>query len=149
MLAELYNLKNCVKVGPDYYGRVGDLSTPMSLLDFVHLTNRLLNTHARCAAAHYRDDPENIMIRRVGVLGGAGGDDVEAMVSCGADVFVTGEIKHSRAIDAQHYGLNVVEAGHYETERVVLPVLISYLQNANLDVKYNLSDCEKGYLRTF
>ena len=54
-------------------------------------------------------------------------------------MLLTGEIKHSDAIDAATLGLNLVVAGHYETERIVLEPLIRRLQNDCFDVKYNLS----------
>ena len=42
-------------------------------------------------------------------------------------------------LDAQVFGLNLVIAGHYETERVVLAPLIRRLQNECFDVQYTLS----------
>ena len=149
VLASLFGLKNVIKEEPENYGRIGDLPSPMSLLDFIYITNNVLETRCKCALSHFRTDPENITVSRVGVLGGSGGDDIELIRSYGADVFITGEIKHSRAIDAQFIGLNVLCAGHYETERVVLPRLIGYLQNETFDVEYKMSECEKSPLYTF
>ena len=57
----------------------------------------------------------------------------------GADCYVTGECKHSQAIEAGVMGLAVIAAGHFETENPVLIPLIEYLQ-ANTDgVEYILS----------
>ena len=57
----------------------------------------------------------------------------------GADVLLTGEVKHSSAIDAMTLGISLIVAGHYETEAIVLEPLIKRLQNDCFDVQYNLS----------
>ncbi len=57
------------------------------------------------------------------VASGAGGEFLSAAIHAGADAFVTGELKHHQALSAAHAGITVVEAGHFETERVVLPSL--------------------------
>jgi putative NIF3 family GTP cyclohydrolase 1 type 2 len=72
-------------------------------------------------------------------MGGSGGNDVKMVRNEGADVYVTGEIKHSQAIEAIHLGLAVIEAGHYETERVVLPSVIYRLQTLTDGVQYKLA----------
>lgn len=146
-LCKLFELKNIVVVEPENFGRVGDLNEEISLLDFCKKTDKLLNTRSRCAIANFRKDPENIFIKRVGVLGGSGGEDIFVMKQYGADVFITGEIKHNYSIDAQHIGLNVLEAGHYETENPVLNDLICYLQKHDYSVQYKISECESSPLK--
>ena len=44
-------------------------------------------------------------------------------------------------------GIAVVEAGHYETERVVLEPLMNRLQEAGNDVQYKLTRLETPCLR--
>jgi putative NIF3 family GTP cyclohydrolase 1 type 2 len=72
-------------------------------------------------------------------MGGSGGSSLLPAKELGADLLLTGELKHSDAIAAQAIGLNVIVAGHYETERVVLPPLIQRLQEAGFPVQYQLS----------
>lgn len=70
---------------------------------------------------------------------GAGGDEIDAAVEAGADVFLTGEIKHHEALHAMQRGICVMEAGHYETERPVMETLSKALQNACDAVQYSVS----------
>ena len=56
------------------------------------------------------------MVRLVAVLGGSGGGMAGAAISRGADVFVTGDVKHHHALDAQAAGMAVIDAGHHGTE---------------------------------
>ena len=48
-------------------------------------------------------------------------------IKCGADVYLTGDVKHHGALDALEQGIAVVDAGHYATEQVVVPMLADYI----------------------
>jgi putative NIF3 family GTP cyclohydrolase 1 type 2 len=87
------------------------------------------------------------MIGRVALVSGAGGDFLSQSAETGADVFLTGECKHHQALYASAAGLCVIEAGHYETERVVLLPLIKRLQELAPGVQYNLTRREEPCLR--
>ena len=52
---------------------------------------------------------------------------------------LTGEIKHHQWLDGRELGLNLVEAGHFATENVVLPVLRDMLHEGFPDVDVRLS----------
>jgi len=100
---------------------------------FVQLVESALNTRVQYAG------DSNARICRVAVMGGSGGSAILPAKAEGADVLLTGELKHSDAIDALSVGLNLVVAGHYETECVVLEPLIQRLQNVCFAVQYQLS----------
>lgn len=73
----------------------------------------------------------------IGVCGGAGGSMLMDAVSMGCDTFITGDVKHNVFIDAKELGINLIDAGHFPTENVVIPVLRNYLLDAfpELDVR--------------
>lgn len=81
------------------------------------------------------------------MIGGGGAEELFDAKSAGADAYITGEMKHHLAIQAEFIGLNVIEAGHYETERIVLPRLIERLQRETNDVQYRLTLSESPCLR--
>ncbi|CAG0910128.1 unnamed protein product [Cyprideis torosa] len=56
-------------------------------------------------------------IQTVAVCGGSGSDFAEAALEKGADVYLTGEIKHSTAIWARQAGLALIDGTHYATEK--------------------------------
>ncbi|MEN6339013.1 MAG: Nif3-like dinuclear metal center hexameric protein [Clostridiaceae bacterium] len=114
-------------------GRVGTFKEPITLSEFASRAEQLLQTSVRIAG-----NP-NAAVKRIAVMGGSGGSSIRHAADESADVLLTGEIKHSDAIDAVTLGLNVIVAGHYETECVVLEPLIRRLQNECFDVQYNLS----------
>jgi putative NIF3 family GTP cyclohydrolase 1 type 2 len=52
----------------------------------------------------------------VALCGGSGGSLAAAATARGADVFVTGDVKHHQALDAQAAGTAIIDAGHHGTE---------------------------------
>lgn len=74
----------------------------------------------------------NKKIKRVCVVGGAGGDFVSAALSMGADMLITGECSYNSAQDIAERGLCVLEAGHYHTEAPVCAQLLSIVRSLGL-----------------
>lgn len=140
-LAESLGLLNIVSLPPENLGRVGTLKTPMTLEEFARFVQEKLDTKVRICGE------SDSTISRVAVIGGSGGSECDTVHAFGADVLVTGEIKHSQALSARCTGLNIVEAGHYETERVVLMPLIKHLQTMSNDIQYKLTLSERTSLR--
>ena len=66
-------------------------------------------------------------VERIAVCGGAGGDIIYYAVRMGCDTVLTGEIKHHQWLDGREMGLNLIEAGHFATENVVLTELADML----------------------
>ncbi len=145
-LADIFSLLDVRPLPPENLGRIGSLPETITLHDLCGIVNEKLNTKVRCAPAAFNFDMSDIEVSKVALIGGSGGGDVLSAHIAGADVLITGEIKHSQAIEAATLGLNVIQAGHYETEAVVLPVLIGRLQELNLGVQYNLALSDRSTL---
>ncbi len=127
------DIKDVRIIGNEGIARIGKLSERATLRSFAARVQERLGGRIRIAG-----EPD-AWVDRVAVMGGSGGNEVKMVRGAGADVYVTGEIKHSQAIEAIHLGLAVVEAGHYETERVVLPSVICRLQALTDGVQYKLA----------
>ena len=140
-LAEALGLRRIEKLPPDDMGRIGLLSSPMAFVDFARMVEEKLSTRVRIngeAAAP---------VRRIAMVGGSAAEELFVAKAAGADVFITGEMKHHLAIQAAALGLFIIEAGHYETEKVVLQPLINRLQVLSDDVQYKLTRSESACLR--
>lgn len=139
-LAALFGLENVRPLPPENIGRIGMLAQPMPFGSFVNLCERVLGTNARIVGSP--DDP----VQTIGLIGGSGGGDVAFVKDAGCDAFVTGEMKHNQALEAAFLGLHCCVLGHYETENIVLKPLISRLQEASFDVKYDLTQSGRAPL---
>lgn len=140
-LASLFGVSDAKPLLPEGLGRVGTLPKPLSLCAFAQQAERVLQGSIRCCG-----DAESL-VSRIAFIGGAGGGELDAVLASGADTLVTGEIKHDQALWAQAAGLQVLQAGHYETERIVLYPLLNHLQSLTDDVQYNVTRFETSCLR--
>lgn len=140
-LCSVLGIENAVAVPPENIMRVGDLREPMELDEFARLVEERL-----CTVAHISG--EDRTVRRVAVMGGSGGGDCAYAKAYGADCYVTGECKHSQAIEAGVMGLAVIAAGHYETENPVLRPLIEYLKANTNGVEFIVSRRNAPVFRT-
>ncbi|MBQ6172600.1 MAG: Nif3-like dinuclear metal center hexameric protein [Clostridia bacterium] len=115
VLCELIGLKDTEIWTPENIGRIG--YTDSNMADFAKLVaDKLEINHV-----NYIDCGKRI--RKVAVMGGSGGGDIAFAIASGADTLLTGEMKHSQYIEAKEKGLNVVAAGHFNTEYPVIPSL--------------------------
>lgn len=127
VLAELLGLTDVHPFAPEGEtpcGRIGKLPAPVEISDFSHTVCRLLGAPA-----------VNLIgkgaVQTVAVLGGEGGDFVDAARKAGADLFLAGRIGYHRMLDAAEDGLAVMEAGHFYTERPVLSRLAKLVKEAD------------------
>jgi dinuclear metal center YbgI/SA1388 family protein len=103
-------------------GRVGDLPKPVSLGELARRCAALLG----CPPPRFAGDVASV-IRRIAVCGGSGGKLVMPALQAGAQALITGEVGHHEALEATAAGLAIIDAGHYHTERPVVPHLASLL----------------------
>ena len=57
----------------------------------------------------------------------------------GCDTFVTADVKYNRFLAAKELGINLIDADHFCTENVVIPVLQEKLQRQFPDVTFTVS----------
>lgn len=80
---------------------------------------KTLNTKVR-----YADTGRKI--EKIAICTGAGCSLIEAAGEI--DAFITGDASHHNFLDCIQAGITLIAAGHYETEIVVVPVLVKKLQ---------------------
>ena len=69
-------------------------------------------------------------VRRVAVGGGSCGGAIDEVLAAGCDTFVTADLKYNHFEEAKYRGLNLLDAGHFETENPVCAVLERILREA-------------------
>ena len=92
-----------------WFGRCGSFGG--SVGDLADLARARLGVRPRLSGSLDR------VARRVAVLPGSGGSQVDEAVSVGADAYVTGDVSHHQARRAADSGMVVLDAGHAPTER--------------------------------
>ena len=78
---------------------------------------------------------------------GSGGSYFEEVRAAGADAFVTGDVKHDVAVSAANAGLTLIDAGHYETEEIILEPMARYLAARFPEVKFERAKTDEPLFR--
>jgi dinuclear metal center YbgI/SA1388 family protein len=128
---DLYPLANEGAVlGP---GRIGFIAQPVQFEQFAARVKSVLGlTHVRCGGALDRQ------IRRVAVCGGSGAAMWPLALAAGAEMLVTSDVDYHTAKEMLSAGLNFIDAGHFGTERPILPVLQKYLEDRCRQIGLNV-----------
>ncbi len=94
--------------------RFGVLDKEMDVTEFCeHVKDRL---QAEFVKVVIPEGLERKKIKVVGVSSGSFDGEISWIYENGVDCLVTGEVKHSQAIDLNMHGFVTISAGHYETE---------------------------------
>lgn len=73
--------------------------------------------------------PSERPIENVLFCSGGGGSFIEDAIANGCDALVTGEAKHSQFLLAQHHGISLFDAGHFNTEDIIVEPLKELLKS--------------------
>ncbi len=85
-------------------------------------------------------------VQRIAVCGGSGGALWPLALAAGADVLVTGDVKHHDALDALAGGVALIDAGHSSTEEVALDAMAELLRKSGLEVGVFRQPCPFNWI---
>lgn len=133
-LAELFMLSNIQKIPADTAGllRQGKIAS-QPLDSFLHHVKNTL----QCQGLRYVDGGRSVS--NVAVGGGSCGSELHTVLDAGCDTFVTADVKYNQFWEAQQLGLNLIDAGHFQTENPVISQLAGKLQAAFPEVAVHIS----------
>ena len=142
ILAETLGLSNIEPIDFDgVFGRIGyvDECTLSELIQSIKLALDI--EHVR-----YVGSKRN-KVHKVAVLGGAGADFIPNAKLLECDVYITADVKYHQAQMADKMGINVIDAGHFETENPVIYNIARYLRGCLEDVEIITSLRNKSYIK--
>jgi len=104
-------------------GRIGVLQRPTALSSLCEeLRERLAPSSLRMVG-----DPDT-PVQKIAVCSGSGASLIHEAVKCGADALLTGDVRYHQAMEAQGRGIAIIDAGHFATERIVVPLMKELLE---------------------
>ncbi len=115
------------------FGRVGRLADPLSPEAFIGYLCDFFKLPVLRVAGPLPEE-----ISTVAVCGGSGSDLAAAAYASGAQVYVTGEVKHSTARWAEEAGFCIIDAGHFATENPVVEAVVEVLQGIFAEKDINI-----------
>ncbi len=151
ILAEKLGLQNIRVINPkgtDNAGRQWGLLR-QGTIDPTPLSDFLANVKKQLGCPGLRYTNSGRPVTKVAVGGGACGSELMEAVRAGCDTFVTADVKYNQFWEAQNYGLNIIDAGHFYTENPVCVYLAEQLRKAFPDITVAMSawhmDCAKFF----
>lgn len=108
-LCRLLGLRNCKEVG---VGFVGELDSTMNFNEFVKIVDKRIETRS------YVVDAGKKKIKKVAIISGGSSPYYEIAYKAGADVLIAGDMRENVVSEAEEIGINIINAGHYNTEKL-------------------------------
>ncbi len=121
--------------------KTGTISREMTLKEFLELVQEKLH----CYGLKYTGDLGK-KIKTVGICSGSGSEFLEV---ANTDVFLTADAKYHNHQKAEQLGIALVDAGHFETENIICPILVEKLRGAFPKLSVTLSVSHKGFYQYF
>lgn len=113
-----------------YLGRIGILPNPISASEFAALIKESL--HAR--SVKFADAGNKI--QKVALCSGSGADCLASALAAGADALLTSEVKQHEYLNAAAAGISIFDAGHFDTEDIVIETLKEKLAGIFPDITF-------------
>jgi len=125
---DVFELKN-VDYDNTGLGVVGKLPLPMTAREVLNALKKGIETDSVrfCGELDRK-------IERIAVCGGGGSQLIPAAQKMGAQLYITGELKHHNYLEQ---GMALVEAGHFDTEKCFCELFANGLQKALDAVEYS------------
>jgi dinuclear metal center YbgI/SA1388 family protein len=117
------------------FGRIGNYSKSKKLGYLCQVIKECLGLEKIRFIGDY-----DIEVKRMAVCSGSGAGYLQEALKKGAQALLTGDVKYHQAREAQGYGMALIDAGHFATERIILPLLKERIIDIIL---------EKGYGKDF
>ena len=131
-LAASLHIQDAASFEPHHILRFGYLEQETALDDFLREVKTALN----CDGLRYTGSAP---VRKVAVGGGSCGSMLDEVIRTGCDTFITADIKYDVFLRAAELGLNLIDAEHFNTENVVIPILKTWLAEAFPDLQILIS----------
>ncbi len=115
-------------------GRIGELSRPSRI---PRIVERIKKATGAKAIGLIGDDKR--LVRRAAVCAGTCGPILNSVIAAGADLYLTGELKHHQALAAQEAGLTCICLSHTVSERFMLKKLAGQLRTRLKGIQIKIS----------
>lgn len=113
-------------------GRIGELKDCVVFGDFVNTLKDILDI----ASVNVIGDLSK-KLKRIALCTGSGSEYLMKAYHKGADLYISADVKYHDAQMAQELGIGWVDATHYASENIAIPVLKQYLED-----QFNLRNYE-------
>ncbi len=127
---DVYSLEDSYLPSFHGFGRVGYLKEATAYSEFITYIKKQLDLHTLRECG----EPP-LTVHKVAICTGSGSDLMMTAKKQGADLYITGDLKHHDAQKAYENGICILDCGHYGTEKFASEVLLRILKKDKLFVE--------------
>jgi len=133
VLMQTLGIRPSAPLSGDGCGRIGFLPEPQPLDSVLRTCKAAL----KAKGLRYYDAGR--AVRKLAVMGGAGGDYLADADAAGCDTYLSSDIKYHQFLQAMELGINLIDADHFCTENPVIPALAERLRKCFPEVQFLVS----------
>lgn len=111
------------EIAKEGFGRVGKLPKSMTVFECAQYVKRQFGIE--CVKVFGDLDK---VVETAAISPGSGKSMIHAALDAKTDVMITGDIDHHDGLDAVAQGMVVIDAGHFELEKIFIPFMEEYLR---------------------
>ncbi|MEN8907188.1 MAG: Nif3-like dinuclear metal center hexameric protein [Clostridiales bacterium] len=134
---DIYKLENKNKAFG--YGKIGILDKEICIEKFLENLKYILNLDKIVIIKG-----KNKNIKKIGVFTGALDQKIIKKLNNKVDILVTGDVKYHMAMDIKKIGLNVIDAGHFNTEIIAIELFENIIKEKFKNIEIIKNDIEKN-----
>lgn len=129
-LAEAIGLSSVQKIADSegFLYRISELDEPVTSEELAESVSEKLSLPVKYVG-------NSSFIKRVAVCSGSGGSMLGEVIETGADAYVTADIKHNVFMEAHEAGITLIDAGHFNSEDLIVDKLCEVLTAQFSDIK--------------
>lgn len=109
----------------------------------IHDADKLAEHIKKCLGGAVRYADGGRKIKKVLICAGSGHEFLTDVINCGYDALISADIKQNVFIDAINYGVAVFDAGHYQSENVIVKPLCHELKTVFSDIEFTVFNNDK------
>ncbi len=141
-LAEIIGLKDIQVLAvscqqnemPNGLGRFGCLPESMSFYDFAKMLKEKLNLNCLTIVGS-----KEKTVSKVGLCTGAGFEFIDEAKVNGCDCYITSDVKFHEAQKALNMDMCLIDATHYGTENIIVPVLKKFIEDEAIKAGFEIT----------
>ena len=114
-------------------GRVGYLAKAMDLKSFVQIIKKKMGLKT----IRFAGDP-HLVVKKAALCTGSGSNLIENFFACGAQAYISGDIRYHDARDVEAAKLGVIDIGHFSSESFLAEDLAARLDSILAESGYDV-----------
>lgn len=121
-------------------GRIGNFKNEVPLQKVIESIKKILDLNNLVVSIDPSKNINDISIKNIAICTGSGGEPsfIKQAFDKNCDLYITADIKYHNAQYARDLGISLIDATHYASENIIVPVITQYLNDCSNKLNLNI-----------